>query len=78
MKTYRSLTLKTVYPQLHNDKIKYGLSIKPITPEEAADTINNPYIEIEYLQPGTELQAGDRIIYMEQGLWYLISFLKRI
>lgn len=43
MKTYQSMTLKTVYPQIHNGSIKHGLSIDPITPEEAEDIINNPY-----------------------------------
>lgn len=77
MKTYQSMTLKTVYPQIHNGSIKHGLSIDPITPEEAEDIINNPYVGIEYLQPDTELYAGDEIIYLEQGLYYRISFLRR-
>lgn len=77
MKTYQSFTLKTVYPQLHNDRIRYTLKINPLTAEEADDMINNPYVEIEYLQPDTELKAGDKIIYMEQGLYYEVCFLKR-
>lgn len=76
-KTYQSLTLKTVYPQVHNDRIKYTLKMNPLTAEEADDTINNSYTEIEYLQPDTELEAGDTIIYMEQGLYYEVCFSKR-
>lgn len=71
------MTLKTVYPQIHKSGVKYGLSIDPITSEEAGDIINNPYVGIEYLQPDTKLLSGDEIIYMEQGLYYKISFLKR-
>lgn len=77
MKTYQSLTLKTVYPQLHNDKIRYTLKINPIAFQEVEELLTNKYVEIEYLQPDTELQAGDKIIYMEQGLYYEVCFLKR-
>jgi hypothetical protein len=71
-KTYRTLTLKTVHPQLHHPNIKYCLKTKPL---EQKDGLRQ-WGEVEDFKSDTKLKARDKLIYCEQGLFYEVSFLE--
>jgi len=71
MQIYRTLTLKTVYPQLHNTNRKLCMKVRPL------ENLEEMNIQAHmYLEPGTRLEPGDIIIYADNGLLYEISFLK--
>jgi hypothetical protein len=70
MKTYRSLTLKTVLPQLHHPNIKYCSKVRPLPQEEGREA----WKEAEDLESDTKLQPADTVIYCQQGLFFTVSF----
>lgn len=71
MNTYRTISLKTVYPQLHHGNEKLCMKIRPISIEEVPSCKH-----AKDLQPDTRLRAGDVVFYADQGLFYEVKFLK--
>lgn len=70
MKTYRSLTLKTVLPQLHHPKIKYCSKVRPLSRKQGREA----WKEAEDFKGDTKLRPADEVIYCQQGLFFTVSF----